>query len=252
MLVMSDPRRLAGDAVRQRAEPAPRWCVQHERHELRREDDPPDAEPVPGGLTIDFQQQGCEGLEVDPAIVPLAPMVELEPVAEPVPRPGADLGSLTSPGPERHEHVHRHPVLVRAVRPEPPSPWPAGLAHDEPAPVLGPRPRGEGGEERVADPPVDVLPAQRRPEERVRDVPRSHGGMTCACSMLPRATVPKTRDGVSPSTRTRTHATASIPGNATTATTATSVANRCMPSPADQGWEVAGHRRDPIHHEHDD
>ncbi|ABC82067.1 hypothetical protein Adeh_2297 [Anaeromyxobacter dehalogenans 2CP-C] len=173
VLVVADPRRLAGDAIPQPVEPAARRRVQDERHELRREDDPPDAEPMPGGLAIDFQQQGREGLEVDPTVVALAPMVELEPVAERVPRPRADLGRVAAPGPERHEHVHRHPVLVRAVRPEPPSPWPAGLAHDEPAPALGPRPRGEGGQERVAHAAVYVLPAQRRPEERVRDVPRS-------------------------------------------------------------------------------
>jgi hypothetical protein len=74
---------------------------------------------------------------------------------------------------DRHEHVHGHAVLVGPVGPEPAAPRPARLAHHEPAPALGPRPRGERGHESVPDSAIDVLPPERRAEEGVRHEPRA-------------------------------------------------------------------------------
>src|SRR5207237_5312614 len=140
---------------------------EEQRNILRSHDDSFSSQPSCACFGIDLAQEPCERLEVDTQVRQSPCGVELERIAELVPRPRG-YSSRGSVGPvDGHEDIDTHPVLMASMRTDASASGPSRLADDEAAPALGLCVHREGRYQRVAHFVVDVLASERRTEERV-------------------------------------------------------------------------------------
>src|SRR5262249_30825106 len=115
-------------------------------------------------------------VEVDVDRSELAGLVELERVAELVPRPGWHPNRVTVGSIDRHEDVDREPVLVGSMWPEPSPVRPAALARHEHPLRFGSGAGCDRGNAGVATSIVNVLTTEGGAEKRIRRKPRPPRG----------------------------------------------------------------------------